>query len=828
MIAPWRRLPLGLIVLAACGLASLAARAQDVPNEPPVPPDVRWVEVLVVDAETGKPVPSLEVQWSDDRVLQWPLPSIDAPLVQPPPKRFEPFRRRGVTDERGRVRVHFGSHALVQVTTPTLRGTLFVGGAPEMLPAADGLLRLVLEPYVPWPVRAVDPTGKLVPNVQVTLGVAGSANATVLASVITGADGAAELAIPKAVFSASSEPPMLRVTAQRAGREEPPLLVPAGELAKPLSVAVPAVGSVRVVVRAAGQPLVGGGHVDVQLQRESGLHPLGTWPLAADGTAVCDGVPLGGELVVRLRLDSLGVEKVIDGPAAEAPATATFELAAMPFTVRGTLLGVDGAPLASGHVSAQALGGGQAWNGSLALGDDGRFVWRLAEAQFAPDRLDSLLLSLSGRGGVPWRCERRDLAVVAGDNDLGELRMTAPPLLLRARVLVDGEPGLLTTGLVVETARLGAEGDANGWHAARNFQFEPRWGGFLLWGEAPKLRHRVRVAAPGLIAAGTTEFEPGGELTLELQRALPLVVRTVLPDGLELDALRAELVPERGEPRLVGARFLAVPEKANAAEAARELRFAGVPRGRYQLHLGPAGWGEPAMVVRDVELPLPPEGDPRLDGLDLRPHVRMVRVRVARPPQPRGSRDLAAVFVDTATLPAEEWCGFPVVNGTARVALPLRPVELLVAAVGCRPQALRAVRGDAQVELVAWPRLTVDLQGVPELPPGLQAVIVCRAAAPQGPVRALFRVGNERGALRELLETAPTTMGVDGDGDLPALDAPAPWSLLLMAPWGERLLDDVTPRQLPAGPGRVRVQVDAAAAAKAVAELLAGRPADER
>ena len=195
-----------IAALTALLLASFGLRAQDVPNEPPVPPDARWVEVLVVDAETGKPVPGLEVQWSDDRVLQWPLPSIDAPLVQPPPKRFEPFRRRGITDERGRVRVHFGSHALVQVATPTLRGTLFVGGAPEMLPAADGLLRLVLEPYVPWPVRAVDPTGKLVPNVQVTLGVAGSAHATVLASVITGADGTAELAIPKAVFSASSEP----------------------------------------------------------------------------------------------------------------------------------------------------------------------------------------------------------------------------------------------------------------------------------------------------------------------------------------------------------------------------------------------------------------------------------------------------------------------------------------------------------------------------------------------------------------------------------------------------------------------------------------------
>jgi hypothetical protein len=338
----------------------------------------------------------------------------------------------------------------------------------------------------------------------------------------------------------------------------------------------------------------------------------------------------------------------------------------------------------------------------------------------------------------------------------------------------------------------------------------------------------VRVAAPGLIAAGTAEFEPGGELTLELQRALPLVVRAVLPDGLEVDALRAELVPERGEPRPAGARFLGLPEKANGAEAARELRFAGVPRGRYQLHVGPAAWGEPAVVVRDVELPLPPEGDPRLDGIDLRPHVRMVRVRVARPAQPRGSRDLAAVFVDTATLPSDEWCGFPVVNGTARVALPLRPVELLVAAVGCRPQTLRAVRGDAQVELVAWPRLALDLQGVPELPPGLQAVIVCRGAEPKGQARALFRVGGERGVLRELLETGPTTMGFDGDGDLPALDAPAPWSLLLMAPWGERLLDDVTPRQLPAGPGRVRVQVDAAAAAKAVAELMAGRPADER
>ena len=94
-------LPLLLIGIA---LASSASRAQDVPNAPPVPADARWVDVLVVDAENGKPVPGVEVQWTDDRVLQWPLPSIEAPLLQPPPKQFEPFRRRGTSDERGRVR----------------------------------------------------------------------------------------------------------------------------------------------------------------------------------------------------------------------------------------------------------------------------------------------------------------------------------------------------------------------------------------------------------------------------------------------------------------------------------------------------------------------------------------------------------------------------------------------------------------------------------------------------------------------------------------------------------------------------------------------------
>lgn len=813
---------------AALLLASFGLRAQDVPNEPPVPPDARWVEVLVVDAETGKPVPAIEVQWTDDRVLQWPVPSIDAPLVQPPP-RFEPFRRRGVTDERGRVRVHYGSHALVQVMTPTMRGTMFVGGPQEMPVGADGLQRLALEPYVPWPVRAVDPNGKPVANVQVTLGVAGSANAPVLASGMTGRDGTMELAMPKAVFAASSEPPLLRVVALRAGKEEPAVQVPAADLPRPLVVSVPAVGNLRVVVRAAGQPLSGGGYVDVQLQRDSGLHPLGTWPLATDGTVECDGVPVGSELVVRLRLDSMNLEQALAGPTDDAAATATFELPAVPFALRGTLLGVDGALLAAGHVAAQALGGGQAWNGSLTVGADGRFVWRISEAEFAPERLTSLLLSLSGRGGVPWRCERRDLAVVAGDNDLGELRMTAPPLLLRARVRIDGEPGMLATGLVVETARAGAERDPAAWQPARNCQFEVRWGGFLLWGEAPKQRHRVRVAAPGLVAIGGTEFEPGGELTLELQRTLPLVVRTVLPEGLEADAVRAELVPERGEALPADVRFLAAPGKTtNPSDAKDELRFAGVPRGRYQLLVGPAGWSEPAVVVRDVEVPQPAEGDPRLDRIDLRPHVRMARVRVTRPLRARGGRDLAAVFVAPSSLPEHEWCGFPVTNGTARVALPLRPVDLLVAAVGCRPQTLRAVRGDAQAELVPWPRLVADLQGVPTLPPGVQAVIVRGAATPKTQSAALFRVGTERGALAELLETPPPTMRADGGCDLPALAAPERWSLLLLAPWGERLLDDVTPPMLPAGPGNVRLQVDAAAAATALAELIASRPADER
>lgn len=820
------------LLLAAYALAILPVRAQDVPNAPPVPADARWVDVLVVDAENGKPVPGIEVQWTDDRVLQWPLPSIEAPLLQPPPKQFEPFRRRGTSDERGRVRVHYGNHALVQVMTPTLRGTLLVGGPSEMPPSADGLQRLVLEPYVPWPVRAVDANGKPVPHVQVTLGVAGSANATVLASTMIGLDGTGELAIPKAVFAVSSEPPMLRLVTMRAGREDEPRLLPAGELPRPWTVTVPAVGALRVAVLAAGQPLAGGGHVDVQVQRDTGLHPLGTWPLANDGTVLCDGVPADAELVVRLRLDALSVERAVTAPATGAVAELGFELPVPPFALRGRVCDGEGKPLAGGIVSAQALGGGQAWNGSLQVAADGRFLWRLTEGEYAPERLDSLVLTLSARGGVPWRCERRDLAVVAGDNELGSVSLAPPPLLLRARVRIDGEPGVLGPGLVVETARTGgASGEVLGWQPARNFQFEGRWGGFLLWGDAPKQRHRVRIAMPGLVAGAPVEFAPGDDIVLDVQRALSFAITTMLPDGLDVDALRAELIPERGESGVDGARFLATPAPtaiAAAVDAATALRFTGVPRGRYQLLLGPAGWAEPALVVRDVELPLPAEGDPRLVDLDLRPHVRMARVRVQRAPRPRGQRDVAVVFVEPSRLPDDEWCGFAVTNGVARVALPLHPVELLVAAIGCRPQTLRAVRGDTQAELSAWPRLVVDMVGLPALPAGLRAMVVAGGEPPAERSPKLFRAGSDRGARSELLDMPGPLLQDDGDGDLPAAAQPRPCSVLLVAPWGERLLDDVTPRQLPAGPGRVRVQVDAAAAAAALAELLAQRPVDQR
>lgn len=824
---PWRLPILGVLAL----VLATAVRAQ-VPAEPPLPAGSNECEVTVIDAETGQPLVGVEVQWNDDRVPFWPVLDLAEPVHKPPEARPEPFRRRARTDAAGRVRIGFGMQTLVLVQEPTGNGSLFLG-ARGGDPPLDEPRRLVVEPLVPWPVLVHDALGQPLAKARVDLELVEGGKGVLVASLPTDERGRTTLPCPKALLRAAGEPPQVRIVAKIGRHAGEPWQGPVNTLPEPLVLGVGNAGRIDVQVDEPGRPA--GVQVELLLRNEHGLESFGSFVTDPSGAVTIAAAPLGVPFLLRCQLESSVLEREL--PAFERAgerAEVRFELEHAQTTLSLQLVGPNGMAVPD-LVQVTARGANTVWSSTLPVRSDGTFRWRLGNRMPAGTELEALLVSCRLRNGVSWTGELRPGKVAVGDTHLGRLELVPPPLLLRARVRVDGQVCLPPSGFTFEfLPPPTASQQAAQWTALRGCPMEWRWGGILAWGGVPGMRHRLRFASPGHEELPPVEFEPGTDgLEIDLHTTTSLVVPVLLPDELEADAVRALLLPELGEahedrtwpgtvlpPRSRGA----VVDAATAARA----RWPDVPRGRYRLQLGPAGWPEPALELRDVDLPLPVEGDPRLASLDLRPLVRFVRVRVKRPPLASDEPDLAVVFVDPQSQPAAEWVGFPVQAGVARVALPKRPVDLLVGATGCRPGSLQRVRGDCEIELQPWPRVQIEFTGLPPLPADVELKVSgLLASAPQHP--GVFRAGPHRDRLERLLEDrAAERANPAGLVVVPAQARPAEFGVWLIGPGHLVPLQRLSTNQLPAGPGRVRVQVDADEVEAALAELAARRPADGR
>lgn len=819
-------------MLGALALGLAAAVPGQVPAVPPLPAGSNQCDVTVVDAETGQPLVGVEVQWNDDRVPFWPVLDLAEPVHKPPEARPEPFRRRARTDAAGRVRVGFGMQTHVLVQEPTGNGSVFLG-TRDGDPPLDEPRRLVVEPLVPWPVLVHDALGQPLAKARVDLELVEGGKGVLVASLPTDEHGRTTLPCPKALLRAAGEPPQVRIVAKLGRHAGEPWQGPVDTLPEPLVLGVGNAGRIDVRIDVPGRPA--GVQVELVLRTERGLEPFGSFVCDSSGAVTIAAAPLGVPFLLRCQLETLVLERELPAfQRAGERAEVRFALADAQTTLSLQVVGPNGMAVPD-LVHVLARGAGTVWSSTLPVRSDGTLCWRLGNHIPVGVELEALVVSCRLRNGVSWTGEVRPGKVAAGDNHFGRLELVPPPLLLRARVRVDGQVCLPPSGFTIEfLPPPAAAQQAAQWTALRGCPMEWRWGGLVAWGGVPGMRHRLRFASPGHEELSPVEFEPGTDgLEIDLRTTTSLGVSVLLPDELEADAVRALLLPELGEAhdeRTWPGTVLPARSRDVAVDATTtaRVRWPDVPRGRYRLQLGPAGWPEPALELRDVDLPLPDEGDPRLASLDLRPLVRFVRVRVKRPPLASDEPDFAVVFVDPRAQPATEWVGFPVQAGVARVALPKRPVDLLVGATGCRPGEMQRVRGDCEVELQAWPRAQLEFVGLPPLPADVE-LKVSGLLAPAPQHAGVFRAGPYRDRLERLLEDrAAVRANPAGLVVVPAQARPTEFGVWLIGPGHLVPLQRLSTNLLPAGPGRVRVQLDVDEVAAALAELAARRPTEGR
>ena len=235
------------------------------------------------------------------------------------------------------------------------------------------------------------------------------------------------------------------------------------------------------------------------------------------------------------------------------------------------------------------------------------------------------------------------------------------------------------------------------------------------------------------------------------------------------------------------------------------LHWRDITPGRYTLELRLDGVAKPLLSIADVEVPGPAGGDPRLLGIDLRPLVQVVTVRVAA----------AAPFTDrlaraTIQLPIAQQRPvgreFRVVGGVARCLLPAGPRDLFVRCPGLQTVALTGVQGEVTVALQPWPEVQLTFPDLPALPTGVT-------------VTASLFVDDNTIALHELqpderreLSNGTVKLGV-GPGSQRI-------RLTLEGPTGYAKVEPAPERRIRSDSGYAEIRVDPAAWQRAVEQVL--------
>lgn len=192
--------------------------------------------------------------------------------------------------------------------------------------------------------------------------------------------------------------------------------------------------------------------------------------------------------------------------------------------------------------------------------------------------------------------------------------------------------------------------------------------------------------------------------------------------------------------------------------ATLKFRWPALENGTYSLVVEAPGFAEPLLVLADVVVPAPANGDPRLDPLDLRELVGTLLVRI-----PSGLAEGTRVLVFPQPQADDRvWDGFEM-GRELRIAVPKRPVDLLFAASERRPTMVRGAVDVVDVTLEPWPRVELRVLGADALPAGVQLRAYARSPGkPEKPERQ-YRTANSGGGL-SLYLAAPTSAPEVKDG----------------------------------------------------------------
>lgn len=690
-----------------------------------------WLTVEVVLGEEERPVPAALVTAmtpDESRQEEIMMLFLSGTTVS---RMLEAFGENYPTDASGRARIPLPrNHGFLAATTEDLFG-LSEWDPGAQSGNADATLRLRVDPSASVRVEVVDGAGQPLAGVPVAIRLGDVGFSFDLLRERTGSDGRAHFMHAAAFlgemmpegfggFQVALATPLPEPVFAPCDLQEPPQ--------EPLRLVMPDHGAVEVrVIHADGRAPEDGQLVFLAAEAEedeydflpAGMPVSGAAAVGlVGGVARFDYVGLGLQLAASTRFPGAPslTETAEPGPghAGELRAFELVEVLDYPILI-GRLLDETGAALSGRSIVLELEDGNRSdFFDPFSPGEesetDAAGAFRLAlsaeHMQALPQRA---AFRIDGGDGAPaMQAEFTLPRLRVGENDLGELQAVAAPLLASGRVVgADGAP-LADASVTPMSWYSWDEDDPT--HGDWNQDWERRIecetdGRFVLHGAADPHGLRLQVEAIGFIAR-EVELPPGTEdCEIRLDVAGELSGRLLLDEGIPVSELHLSLTLLDSGPDGESSHWSS-PDDDGA------FSFGGLPHGFGRLTVA-TDWGEDEdtllAAVDGIAFGPGVAADPRLDPIDLRGRIHMVRIHA----RGEDGSTIQAMGVRDAEDPSRYWWG----QRGEVVALSARPIgELVISAAGWRTARATAA-GDA-VEVVMRPGPEVLLT----IPPGAARV----------------------------------------------------------------------------------------------------------
>lgn len=632
------------------------------------------------------------------------------------------FGRAMVTDAAGRATLpgHPGSVRL------TARAGDWYGEATLRSEALDTECVVTVRRDHALLARAVDTAGRPVPGVQL-----GLAHDTTLPPrrCLTDADGLVRLPHVQECTT-PDRPDEVVVRALLFGDRGDDVAVDLRTLTdRPVDVPVPPFGSLEVLVLGPeGLPWRSPNHEDCTVSVESTRAPRAglvtaqnSLTLDQQGTARAHPVRCGLEFELRTR----GVpSQIVTGPT--QPGERVRVELRMPNdtpVLIGRALDAAHRPIAA-QLMFRCVGGNGTGEFLLRTRSEGR--WQIPLSPGDRDRPLTLTITVMEPGAVQAEQQAHlSLATLpAGITDLGDVQLTATPLLVAGRVQwSDGTP--VDRPQVTIDYR---DDEGRGWQSLHNtFPSHPGDGRFVFRGAAPGRKLRLHVVGGNYAPRSPVEAVPGAEdVVIEVAKGSTVSARFLIDDATPWRDLHYRLLPATGmDEDDLGLRGAA---SANRQDDAASCTWRNIAGGQHRLTVTSPGSAAPLV---DLSIAVPSGAaceDPRLDGIDLRGRVRGFTVRVTDTFGNAVTDERAGVLFSGFDDPqAVRYARGLDHEGRARLTA-TAPVDLVVFAPGLRQHSLSSVFADTQVILEPGLEVRVRLMLPVALP---AATVVTMHCAPQ-------------------------------------------------------------------------------------------------